>query len=111
MPPFGFSRETKMLHAILQLTAKRGTVTFEEVARELSISAALAESLFVELERHGYLKSIAPACGVSCGGCGASKSCGFLKGLRLWAFTEKGAAAARRLADDPGRAHDPELGL
>lgn len=91
-----------MLGAILKSAAKRGTVTISEVARDLSIDAELAERLFFELERQGYLKSVGADCGVSCGACAASQACGVLRGLRLWAFTEKGATAARRLSGEPG---------
>ena len=58
-----------MLAAILKMAAERGTVTISEVARGLSIDVALAERLFYELERQGYLKSIASDCNASCGAC------------------------------------------
>jgi hypothetical protein len=92
-----------MLAAILKMAAKRSTVTVGEVARELSIDAALAERLFSELERQGYLKSVAPGCGTSCGACATSQACGLFRGLRLWTFTKKGALAAGRLSGGPNR--------
>ncbi len=85
-----------MLAAILKLAAERGSVTISEVARELSIDAALAETLFSELERHGYLKSMTPQCEGPCAACSKSRGCGLLGGLRLWTFTKKGALAAGR---------------
>jgi hypothetical protein len=91
-----------MLAAILEMAAKKGTVTIGEVAREFSIDPALAEKLFSELERQGYLKSVAPDCSASCGACARLQACTFFKGLRLWMFTKKGAAVAAR-SSDPGR--------
>jgi hypothetical protein len=88
-----------MLAAILKLAAERGSVTTGEVARELSIDATLAETLFTELERQGYLKSLTPGCGESCGGCSRATACGLPRGLRLWTFTRKGAVASGRLSD------------
>ena len=83
-----------MLAAILKMAAKGGAVTTGEVARAFSIDAALAETLFRELERQGYLKAVATGCGNACGGCAAP--CGSHSGLRLWTFTGKGASAAAR---------------
>ncbi len=88
-----------MLAAILKLAAERGSVTTGEVARELSIDAAMAERLVSELERHGYMKSVAAGCGGPCGACTRSAACGPLRELRLWTFTRKGVSAAGRLSD------------
>lgn len=92
-----------MLAAILELAAERGTVTISEVARELSIDAALAETLFSELERQGYLKSVGSDCNAYCGACSKSRACTFFKGLRVWTFTKRGAETARALSRNPGR--------
>ncbi len=88
-----------MLDAILKLAAKRSVVTQGDVARELSISPALAKTLFFELERQGYLKSVSAPCDTPCGDCAAKEACRFFKGPPLWTFTEKGMAASRRLSD------------
>jgi len=90
-----------MLAAILKMAAEGGAVTTGEVARAFSIDAALAETLFRELERQGYLKAVATGCGQACGGLGKScggcaAPCGSHSGLRLWTFTGKGASAAAR---------------
>jgi len=87
-----------MLDAILQLMAKRSMVTVGEVATELSISAELAEKLFFELERHGYLKCVNSACDQPCGACAAKEACRFFRAPKLWTFTEKGMEASRRLS-------------
>jgi hypothetical protein len=89
-----------MLKTILQMAAKRGTVSAGEVARELSIDAALAERLFSELERQGYFRSVSLACSAACNDCAITQTCGFFKKLRLWTLTEKGASTADRLSSD-----------
>ncbi len=86
-----------MLDAILQMAAQRSMVTIGDVACELSISAELARDLFLELERRGYLKSVNFACDKPCGSCPAREACRFFREPKLWAFTEKGMLASRRL--------------
>ena len=88
-----------MLDAILRLAAQGGMVTVNEVARKLAISPQLAESLFFELERQGYLKHVSTACDAPCGACAAKEACRFFKEPRLWTFTEKGVLAVRRLSE------------
>ncbi|MEK4034971.1 hypothetical protein WOC76_08890 [Methylocystis sp. IM3] len=87
-----------MLDVILRLAAKRSVISQGDVARDLSISPGLAKTLFFELERQGYLKSVSAPCDTPCGDCAAKEACRFFKAPPLWAFTEKGIAAARRLS-------------
>lgn len=84
-----------MLDAILKLAAQGRLLSVAEVARELAIGPEAAESLFLELERRGYLKAVNSTCGTPCGDCPAKDGCRFLRAPRLWVFTEKGQQAAR----------------
>ncbi|WP_424362250.1 hypothetical protein [Methylocystis parvus] len=84
-----------MFDAILKLAAQGRLLSVTEVERELAISPEAAESLFLELERRGYLKRINSTCSTPCGDCPAKEGCRFLRSPRLWIFTEKGQQAAR----------------
>lgn len=94
-----------MFDAILRLGAEKGVITLDEVATRLAIGADLAERLFFELERRGYLKNLS-ACHAPCGHCPVAGTCHALREPRLWTFTEKGAQACRRVkekAEDQAR--------
>lgn len=88
-----------MLDDLLRLAASKGTLVTAEVARDLTISPALAEQLFGELTRLGYLKFIDPGCGFICGHCAAKEACQSMRGPRFWTLTAKGDKAVRRLSD------------
>lgn len=98
-----------MFDAILRLGAEKGVVTLDDVAARLAISADLAERLFFELERRGYLKNLS-ACHAPCGHCPAKEACRALREPRLWTFTEKGAQACRRQEEADERAQDARAG-
>lgn len=84
-----------MFDAVLKLAKQGRLLSVAEVARELAISPEATESLFLELERLGYLKAVDSTCGTPCGDCPAKEGCRFLRAPRLWVFSGKGRQAAR----------------
>jgi predicted ArsR family transcriptional regulator len=90
-----------MLNAVLRLAANSSVLTVNELARDMSISPALAEQLFDELTRRGYLQAVAsPQCSAPCGHCLATEACHFFRQVRMWSLTAKGQRACRRAAGD-----------
>lgn len=86
-----------MLDAVLRLAAARERMTIEEIARELAVSPAMAEQIFRELARYGYLER-ASACAAPCGGCSLKDACQAGREPRVWTVTAKGRRALERRA-------------
>lgn len=93
-----------MLDNVLRLAADKGALTIDALAREMAVSPAVAEQLFAELVRLGYLAAVASQCAAPCGHCPVKEGCRFIRQPRLWVITEKGDRAFRRLSGRDGDA-------
>lgn len=82
-----------MLRRLLLRMQDRGLCQPGELARHLSVSEALVQSMLIELERQGYVTSTAVSAEYQCGACPLRMAC-TVKGTRLWTLTAKGTGLA-----------------
>ena len=85
-----------MIEQLLQFLTEGGALSYEDLAKRLSISIPLLEMMLEDLSRLGYLRPVDSDCGTHCASCSIG-SCSITGPGRLWALTEKGARAAARL--------------
>jgi len=81
-----------MLRRALALIAGcQGVCSYDDLARELGVSQALAEQLVADLLRSGCLRMATDECAVEgCTSCPLHTSCGLPGGVRLLQLTDKG---------------------
>jgi hypothetical protein len=89
-----------MLEQLLQLVARGGVHSYQDLTTRLSISQPLLETMLEDLARLGYLRAVDAGCKGHCAGC-AVGGCSIAGPGRLWTLTEKGANTAARLATQP----------
>jgi hypothetical protein len=85
-----------MIDQLLQRVAEGGIHSYEDLAKNLSISQPLLEVMLEDLARLGYLRPVNGVCEGHCTGCAVTRYSVAGPG-RLWALTDKGARAATRL--------------
>jgi DNA-binding IclR family transcriptional regulator len=99
-----------MLRRLLLRMRDRGLCQPAELARHLSVSEALVQSMLIELERQGYVTSTAVSAEYQCGACPLRMAC-TVKGTRLWTLTPKGTGQTSPPAagvDETRSATDPK---
>ncbi len=84
-----------MLEKVLQLVAEGGSHSYEDLARQLSVSPPLLDAMLADLVRLGYLRAVNGHCAGQCTGCPLG-ACAVTAAGRLWVLTEKGSRAAGR---------------
>ena len=86
-----------MVEQLLQMVAEGGVQSYEDLAKRLSISVPLLETMLEDLARLGYLRPVDSTCGGECAGCSVG-ACSITGPGRLWTLTDKGTRAAARLS-------------
>jgi len=85
-----------VIDQLLRFLTEGSALSYDDLARRLSISIPLLEMMLEDLSRLGYLRPVDTECGGHCAGCSIG-SCSIKGPGRLWALTDKGARAAARL--------------
>lgn len=86
-----------MLMDLLEKMRQGGVQRPADLAAELGVSSSLVEQMLLDLERLGYLQSIAGGCSpASCAHCGATCPLPVQNGGQGWALTPRGARALGR---------------
>ena len=78
-----------MLYEVLQIVFSGGLHSLKQLAQQLDVSQALAESMIHDLVRMGYLKLVCGTCTEACA-CSLAGTCGIAGSGRIWALTEAG---------------------
>lgn len=78
-----------MLERLLELLRTGSAYRIADLARELETTPALIEAMLEDLERMGYLRSVAWGCPRECAACVWAESCKATNGGRVWTPTEK----------------------
>jgi hypothetical protein len=86
-----------MLEQLLQLVARGGVHSYDDLMEHLAISQSFLEMMLEDLVRLGYLRAVDAGCEGHCNGCSMG-GCSVSGPGRLWTLTEKGSRAAGRLA-------------
>jgi hypothetical protein len=89
-----------MLEQLLELVARGGVHSYEDLSKQLSISQPLLEAMLADLARLGYLRAVRDECGEHCSACSIGR-CSVTGPGRLWTLTEKGSKASARAPAEP----------
>ncbi len=73
-----------MLDQLMAMLQRGGTVTLEQVARELDTTPEVAAGMLEHLARAGWLRNLASECHQACGGCALARECGPNPRGRVW---------------------------
>jgi DNA-binding Lrp family transcriptional regulator len=79
-----------MLEKILKMVSKGGSISLQEIARELDINKELLLQMIGDLERGGYLKLIEGKCSTECEKCPFVNNCVINSYNKIWVLTKKG---------------------
>jgi hypothetical protein len=85
-----------MLEQLLQLVARGGAHSYEDLIEYLSTSQPLLEMMLEDLVRLGYLRAVDGGCEGNCAGCSVG-GCSVTGPGRLWTLTDKGVRAGSQL--------------
>jgi hypothetical protein len=86
-----------VLEKLLQLVARGGVHSYEDLQAHLVISQPLLEMILHDLARLGYLREVGDGCRAQCNACPMA-GCSVAGPARMWALTSKGAQAVTHLA-------------
>jgi hypothetical protein len=93
-----------MLERLLTLLQRGGTITIDQLARELETSPEVVSGMMDYLARQGWVKSLTASCTATCGGCALARECAPLGGreeqARVWAAADglQRMPAAKRIS-------------
>ena len=73
-----------MLDKLMAVMQRGGTITIDQVARELNTTPEVAAGMLEHLARTGWLRDLTSDCGRACGGCALAGECGPRKRGRVW---------------------------
>jgi Mn-dependent DtxR family transcriptional regulator len=77
-----------MLERLLKLVQRGGTLTIDQMARELETSPEVVSGMMDHLARQGWVKSVTASCDAACGGCALARACVRGKQARVWAAAD-----------------------
>lgn len=87
-----------MLMRLLRLVAEGSVHSYATLASQLDASTGLLEQILQDLARMGHIASVGGACDTSqCHHCPLGSGCATDTQGNVWALTEKGAQAARKM--------------
>jgi predicted ArsR family transcriptional regulator len=76
-----------MFDKLLALLRRGGTVTIDQMARELDTSPEVVSGMIDHLTRQGWLRSMSASCDSACGACVFARDCGRAEKVRTWVPT------------------------
>jgi Mn-dependent DtxR family transcriptional regulator len=77
-----------MVERLLNLLQRGGTITIDQLARELETSPEVVSGMIDHMARQGWLKSLVENCHVACAGCAVARECGRGEKARTWVSAE-----------------------
>ena len=87
-----------MLKRLLRLVAEGGVHSYATLADQLDVSKGLLEQMLRDLVWMGYIAPVGGACDTSqCHHCPLGGSCATDTQGNVWALTDKGMQAARKM--------------
>jgi hypothetical protein len=73
-----------MLDKLLAIMNRGGTLTVDQIARELNTTPAMIDELIDHLMRSGWLKPMDASCDSSCHQCALASDCRRTNQSRIW---------------------------
>jgi hypothetical protein len=73
-----------MFHKLMSILKRGGTVTVDQMARELETSPEVVSGMIDHMTRQGWLSSISASCDSTCGACLFTRDCVRVEKARTW---------------------------
>ncbi len=73
-----------MFDKLMSMLQRGGTLTIDQMARELDTTPAMVNELIGHLARSGWLKQMGASCDAACSGCSLANDCRHLNQSRVW---------------------------
>jgi DeoR/GlpR family transcriptional regulator of sugar metabolism len=73
-----------MLDKLISILQDGGSISIDQIARELDTTPEMIAQLIDHLQRNGRLKQIGGDCNVPCTGCYLAQSCNRSSAERIW---------------------------
>ena len=64
-----------MFERLLSLLERGGTLTVDQLARELDTSPEVVSGMIDHMARQGWLHALSTSCNAACGGCSLARVC------------------------------------
>jgi DNA-binding Lrp family transcriptional regulator len=77
-----------MFDKLLALLRRGGTVTIDQMARELDTSPEVVSGMIDHLTRQGWLRSMSASCDSACDACLFARDCVRVEQARTWVSTD-----------------------
>jgi predicted ArsR family transcriptional regulator len=79
-----------MFDKLMARLKRGGTVTIDQLARELDTSPEVVSGMIDHLTRQGGLRAMSASCDSTCGACTFARDCGRVEQARTWVSTDGG---------------------
>jgi DNA-binding Lrp family transcriptional regulator len=73
-----------MFNRLLTILKRGGTVTVDQMARELETSPEVVSGMIDHMTRQGWLRSMSASCDSTCGECLFARDCTRVETSRVW---------------------------
>jgi hypothetical protein len=77
-----------MFERLMSLLERGGTLTVDQLARELDTSPEVVSGMIDHMARQGWLRALSSSCNAACGGCSLARVCGRREKTRTWVSTD-----------------------
>jgi hypothetical protein len=73
-----------MFDKLMTLLKRGGTITIDQLARELNTSPEVVSGMIDHMARQGWLSSMSASCDSACGACTFARDCVRVEQARTW---------------------------
>jgi predicted ArsR family transcriptional regulator len=77
-----------MFEKLMAMLKGGGTITVDQMARELDTSPEVVSGMIDHLTRQGWLRAMSASCDSACGACTFARDCGRVERARTWVSTD-----------------------
>jgi predicted ArsR family transcriptional regulator len=77
-----------MFNKLMTMLRRGGTITIDQMARELETSPEVVSGMIDHLTRQGQLRAMSASCDSTCGACTFARDCGRRVQARTWVSTD-----------------------
>jgi hypothetical protein len=79
-----------MFNKLMTVLRRGGTVTIDQMARELETSPEVVSGMIDHMARQGWLRAMSASCDTTCGECMFAPDCARADNNRIWLITGDG---------------------
>ncbi len=88
-----------MFDRLVTLLKRNGTVTIDQMARELDTSPEVVGGMIEHMTRQGWLRSMSASCDTACSACTFARDCVRVERGKVWQPVALPAAPRKRISD------------